>query len=308
MAVEQLRLRPSDEPWLIPVRFDECDVPDIDLGAGRTLTDIQCVDLFGRHYDGQAEQLVIRLSERVFRETARDRTTSATSRTTATPVPRRAGSQNRVHRTSGNRIKIAAAIAAGAVLMATLAIVAILGLPHPGAPAATPKNTIHGITISPGPTATYRQRAKTKARKSLPEHLAGNLGRDVSPSSSAQRDSQSPAPRHHGHPHRSQSPELSSPAPSSYDETVGGAANTWTDYNDAGGTEGSIISASTTVEVTCRVSGFRVNDGDTWWYRVASSPWSNAFYASADAFYNDGRTSGSLIGTPFSTLRSRNAE
>jgi hypothetical protein len=49
----------------------------------------------------------------------------------------------------------------------------------------------------------------------------------------------------------------------------------------------------------CRVQGFRVADGDTRWYRIGSSPWSGAYYASADAFYNNGQTSGSLVGTPF---------
>jgi cytoskeletal protein RodZ len=82
-------------------------------------------------------------------------------------------------------------------------------------------------------------------------------------------------------------------------ETVGGQANTWTDYADAGGTEGPEISAFATVQVACRIQGFEVQDGDTWWYRIASSPWSDSFYASADAFYNNGRTSGSLIGTPY---------
>jgi hypothetical protein len=42
-----------------------------------------------------------------------------------------------------------------------------------------------------------------------------------------------------------------------------------------------------------------VQDGNTWWYRIASPPWSDAFYVSADAFYNNGSVSGSLIGTPF---------
>lgn len=45
--------------------------------------------------------------------------------------------------------------------------------------------------------------------------------------------------------------------------------------------------------------GFQVSDGNTRWYQIASSPWDGNFYASADAFYNDGRTSGSLAGTPF---------
>lgn len=37
LAVEQLRLRQPSDPWLIPVRFDDCHIPDRDLGAGRTL-------------------------------------------------------------------------------------------------------------------------------------------------------------------------------------------------------------------------------------------------------------------------------
>jgi hypothetical protein len=52
------------------------------------------------------------------------------------------------------------------------------------------------------------------------------------------------------------------------------------------------------VQIACVLQGFQVADGDTWWYRIASSPWNGAFYVSADAFYNNGETSGSLIGTP----------
>jgi hypothetical protein len=54
----------------------------------------------------------------------------------------------------------------------------------------------------------------------------------------------------------------------------------------------------TTVRVLCRVTGFRVADGDTWWYPVDSKPWNCSYYGSDDAFYNNGRTSGSLHGTP----------
>jgi hypothetical protein len=46
LAIDQLRLRRPDDPWLIPVRFDDCDIPDLDLGGGRTLASIQRVDLF----------------------------------------------------------------------------------------------------------------------------------------------------------------------------------------------------------------------------------------------------------------------
>jgi hypothetical protein len=99
-------------------------------------------------------------------------------------------------------------------------------------------------------------------------------------------------------------PPAPSPTPipvpgGSYAETVGGVTHTWTDYTNAGGSQGPSIQTGQTVGVTCKVQGFRVADGDTWWYQVASTPWSGAYYASADAFYNNGQTSGSLHGTPF---------
>ncbi len=100
-------------------------------------------------------------------------------------------------------------------------------------------------------------------------------------------------------------PAESTPAPTpqppapTYSETTGGVAHTWTNYTNAGGTEGPSIPSNDTVQIACKVTGFRVEDGNTWWYRIASSPWSNNYYVSADAFYNNGQTSGSLKGTPF---------
>jgi WD40 repeat protein len=58
LAIEQLRLRSPDDPWLIPVRFDDCDIPDRDIGGGRTLTSIQRADLFGDRFDEGAPKLV----------------------------------------------------------------------------------------------------------------------------------------------------------------------------------------------------------------------------------------------------------
>lgn len=89
------------------------------------------------------------------------------------------------------------------------------------------------------------------------------------------------------------------PAPTTWAETAGGNANTWTNPANAGGSQGPTIPGGATVQISCKLTGFRVADGNTWWYRIASAPWNNAFYVSADAFYNNGRTSGSLIGTPF---------
>ncbi len=58
LAIEQLRLRRPGEPWLIPVRFDDIDIPDFDIGGGRTLTSIQRADLFGDSYDLNAARLI----------------------------------------------------------------------------------------------------------------------------------------------------------------------------------------------------------------------------------------------------------
>jgi TIR domain len=58
LAIEQLRRRRPDDPWLIPVRFDDCDVPDFELGACRTLASIHWTDLFGPRRDLAAGRLV----------------------------------------------------------------------------------------------------------------------------------------------------------------------------------------------------------------------------------------------------------
>ena len=85
----------------------------------------------------------------------------------------------------------------------------------------------------------------------------------------------------------------SAPAPT-FAETSGGVVHTWSNYSNAGGTEGPEIPPNDTVQILCAVTGFTVADGNTWWYQVASSPWNGTYYASADAFYNNSATSGSL--------------
>lgn len=58
LAIEQLRLRKPGDPWLIPVRLDECEIPYYDLGAARSLEFIQRVDLFGDRSDEELARLV----------------------------------------------------------------------------------------------------------------------------------------------------------------------------------------------------------------------------------------------------------
>ncbi|MGO9080212.1 MAG: Clp protease N-terminal domain-containing protein [Streptosporangiaceae bacterium] len=58
LAIEQMRIRRPDQPWLIPVRFDDCDIPDLNLGGGRSLGSIQRADLFGDHINDATARLV----------------------------------------------------------------------------------------------------------------------------------------------------------------------------------------------------------------------------------------------------------
>jgi hypothetical protein len=85
----------------------------------------------------------------------------------------------------------------------------------------------------------------------------------------------------------------------SYVEVAGAPIHTWSIAQTASGTEGPTIPSKAFVTVTCVAEGFRVADGNAWWYRVGSAPWSNQYYASADGFYNNNTSSGSLRGTPF---------
>ena len=124
-------------------------------------------------------------------------------------------------------------------------------------------------------------------------------------SSQGSGGSRSPGPSGSGEsapsPPAGESPGGSTPAPPAptYSETSGSVVHTWTDYSDAGGNEGPEMPSNDTVQIACKVNGFTVADGNTWWYRIASSPWNGSYYGSADAFYNNGETSGSLKGTPF---------
>ena len=45
VAIEELHRRPVDKVWFIPVKLNECEIPDIDIGGGETLRNLQYVDL-----------------------------------------------------------------------------------------------------------------------------------------------------------------------------------------------------------------------------------------------------------------------
>ena len=144
-----------------------------------------------------------------------------------------------------------------------------------GNPAVSPKPEASGSPGSSGSSGGTEEPTKTKS---------------TPVTTTAEPSPSTPAP--------SSEPSPTQPPPT-YSETTGSVVHTWTDYSDAGGAEGPEIPSNDTIQIACKVTGFKVEDGNTWWYRIASSPWNGSYYGSADAFYNDGATSGSLKGTPF---------
>ena len=63
LAVEKLRERPFDKVWFIPVKLNACEIPDIDLGGGTTLRDLQYVNLYENWETGIQQIVDVMLSE-----------------------------------------------------------------------------------------------------------------------------------------------------------------------------------------------------------------------------------------------------
>ncbi|WP_022877621.1 toll/interleukin-1 receptor domain-containing protein [Microbacterium sp. B19] len=62
LAADEYRLRPLDTSWLMTIRFDECEIPSVDLGGGRFLDrTIHRLDLFGEHESAQQARLITAL-------------------------------------------------------------------------------------------------------------------------------------------------------------------------------------------------------------------------------------------------------
>ena len=49
LAIRELESRPPKIPWLIPVRFDDCELPPFDWGSDESLERLPRADLFGEH-------------------------------------------------------------------------------------------------------------------------------------------------------------------------------------------------------------------------------------------------------------------
>jgi len=59
IAINELGKRRRDQTWFIPIRLDDCEVPDWSIGPGETLRDLQYVDLFRNWPDGMRRILTV---------------------------------------------------------------------------------------------------------------------------------------------------------------------------------------------------------------------------------------------------------
>ena len=57
IAIEELRQRPTERIWFIPVKLNECEIPDRDIGGGETLRDLHYVNLF-EDWDGGIQRVL----------------------------------------------------------------------------------------------------------------------------------------------------------------------------------------------------------------------------------------------------------
>jgi lysophospholipase L1-like esterase len=82
-------------------------------------------------------------------------------------------------------------------------------------------------------------------------------------------------------------PQPPAPTTHSEQETPNHPVNTFTNYHNASGL-GPPIAAGQWVEVSCRVYDPTIAsvNPDGYWYRIASAPWSNAYYSPANTFMN----------------------
>lgn len=52
LAIEELRMRSTDQAWFVPVKLTDAALPDREIGGGRRLSDLQWVDLSADWYVG----------------------------------------------------------------------------------------------------------------------------------------------------------------------------------------------------------------------------------------------------------------
>jgi TIR domain len=154
LAIEQFRLRPPERPYILPIRFDDCPIPDLDIGAGRTLNSLHHVDLFGRQWQASAERLLegIRHVLRPAPPTRRWGRRNPKLQS-GIPAPVADGSRPRDHPGSVRSVSPLKLVLAGLAGLAaiTLAVVGGYRLVGGGSPSGTPSRSPSGSqSLPPG--------------------------------------------------------------------------------------------------------------------------------------------------------------
>jgi hypothetical protein len=161
LAIEQLRLRSPDRPYLIPVRFDDCPIPDWEIGRGQTLRSLQWVDLFGKQREANSEKLLEGVQHilspapedgRRHQRTAKGRPAIAAPLDSA----RRGAHLGAIRRPSPLQLLAALACAAALVLATVLGIHLFVNSPsHLGSTPPSSKSASSSSTssLSPGSTS-----------------------------------------------------------------------------------------------------------------------------------------------------------
>jgi lysophospholipase L1-like esterase len=139
----------------------------------------------------------------------------------------------------------------------------------------------HGATLAiavkaPALSETTAVNIQVSPLQSLPPGTSGTPGNAGSPGASGGGSAPSGGP-----------PPSSPPANHLEQETPNYPVNTFANYHNASGM-GPQIAAGQWVEVSCRVYDPTIGsvNPDGYWYRIASAPWSNAYYAPANTFMN----------------------
>ena len=57
LAIDELRQRSNDQPWFIPIKLNRCEIPDMEIRAGKTLQDIQYIELYN-DWDGEIKRIL----------------------------------------------------------------------------------------------------------------------------------------------------------------------------------------------------------------------------------------------------------
>jgi TIR domain-containing protein len=58
LALDEWRQRRPGVPWIVPVRFDDCELPDLNAGTGQSLSSLRSADLFGAEKHEGLDRLV----------------------------------------------------------------------------------------------------------------------------------------------------------------------------------------------------------------------------------------------------------